>query len=94
MPFVRFLKDYQGSTTNNIFYQAGTVIDLPGRMSYALRSEGVVEKVAPTEPTTAADPYPAAVVDVPHEYAPKMGQGTKSARKSTRKTAKKAKKAE
>jgi len=92
MPYVRFVRDYQGPITNEVFYAAGTVVDLPGRMSYALRSEGVVEKVAPVETETAAVPNPAAVSAVPHKHAPKLGQGTKSTRKraASKKTAKKA----
>lgn len=40
MPFCKFLKPYEG-------YAAGQVVDLPGRLSYKLRSAGVVVKVAP-----------------------------------------------
>lgn len=90
MPFVQFVRDYQGTITNNVFYQAGTVVDLPGRMSYALRTEGVVVKVdaVPVETTTGAAPSTAPVVDVPRKPA-KLGQGTKPARKrATKKTVK------
>ena len=87
MPYVKFLRDYQGTTTSNVFYKAGTVVDLPGRMSYALRSEGVVVKVAPVKTRAAAVPNPAAVLAVPHKSAPKLGTGTKAAAKRASKKA-------
>jgi hypothetical protein len=84
MPFVRFLRDYQGTVTNNVYYTAGTVVDLPGRMSYALRTEGVVEKVAPLETGKVAATLPAAFPAVSHKPAAKKYTTKRAAKKTTK----------
>ncbi len=52
MPYVKFLKHYPG-------YHVGQVIDLPGRLTWELKAQGVVVRVdapafAPVKPTTKA----------------------------------------
>lgn len=46
MPFCKFLKPYAG-------YTAGQIVDLPGKLSYKLRAEGVVVKVETAAPAPA-----------------------------------------
>ena len=47
MPYVKFVKHYPG-------YTVGQVVDLPGKLSYKLRTLGVVVKYDPNAPAPAA----------------------------------------
>lgn len=46
---VRFLRDYRGRITHELFYQAGEVVELPDDAAHALLKEGVAEE-APGKP--------------------------------------------
>jgi hypothetical protein len=66
MPKVKFLQDFQGKETNEIFYKLGQVADLPDHMTAVLvadrRAEVVKEEDAPVVFVDAAD---MTITDIP-----------------------------
>lgn len=59
---VKFLRDFRGRATNEIFYEAGVEVDLSDDQASAVISEGAAEAVkAAPPPKPHAEPAPAPV---------------------------------
>ena len=50
MKHVRFLSDYRGHKTQEQYFNAGTVIELPDRHAFGLEEMGVAVLIDPPEP--------------------------------------------